>query len=376
MKNIGRNDPCPCGSGRKYKHCHLEHDRIYSLRGVPTSILELLKQGVKFNVPKSPEYLCLFGAGASYGSDDEGLLPPLGKDLFGELEKDPELKCWNSIPNSMKAHFHEKGFEEAMALLMEGEGQQGLQYRRDIELSLYFGRFRPLETNLYARLSDKIANQLTSGWKGAIVNINYERLLEESLLMKRVFPVIEGVQFLDLDFTTLPTHQMLEVCYPHGACHLFLGINPFQGEGGVIAKQGVKGGGFNHLLSPEHIKKVCDERYIPIICRYEVDKPATMAIEPINIQQMRYKELVGVAKFIAIVGMQCNYKGDPHIWEPLRQTTATLAYFEPSELSISVFQEWASACGKKEEEDYLIIQGTFSEKFNELCESLGLTSSQ
>ena len=20
---IGRNDPCPCGSGRKFKHCHL-----------------------------------------------------------------------------------------------------------------------------------------------------------------------------------------------------------------------------------------------------------------------------------------------------------------------------------------------------------------
>jgi preprotein translocase subunit SecA len=19
---IGRNDPCPCGSGKKYKHCH------------------------------------------------------------------------------------------------------------------------------------------------------------------------------------------------------------------------------------------------------------------------------------------------------------------------------------------------------------------
>ncbi len=23
FKNIGRNDPCPCGSGKKYKHCHL-----------------------------------------------------------------------------------------------------------------------------------------------------------------------------------------------------------------------------------------------------------------------------------------------------------------------------------------------------------------
>ena len=21
-KKIGRNDPCPCGSGRKFKHCH------------------------------------------------------------------------------------------------------------------------------------------------------------------------------------------------------------------------------------------------------------------------------------------------------------------------------------------------------------------
>src|SRR5215813_8538724 len=23
MAKIGRNDPCPCGSGKKYKHCHL-----------------------------------------------------------------------------------------------------------------------------------------------------------------------------------------------------------------------------------------------------------------------------------------------------------------------------------------------------------------
>jgi uncharacterized protein len=24
-QKIGRNDPCPCGSGRKYKHCHGKH---------------------------------------------------------------------------------------------------------------------------------------------------------------------------------------------------------------------------------------------------------------------------------------------------------------------------------------------------------------
>lgn len=27
MKNISRNDPCPCGSGKKYKKCHLKQDK-------------------------------------------------------------------------------------------------------------------------------------------------------------------------------------------------------------------------------------------------------------------------------------------------------------------------------------------------------------
>ncbi len=27
MKNISRNDPCPCGSGKKYKKCHLKQDQ-------------------------------------------------------------------------------------------------------------------------------------------------------------------------------------------------------------------------------------------------------------------------------------------------------------------------------------------------------------
>ena len=26
-KKIGRNDPCPCGSGKKYKNCHLGKDQ-------------------------------------------------------------------------------------------------------------------------------------------------------------------------------------------------------------------------------------------------------------------------------------------------------------------------------------------------------------
>ncbi len=26
MSKVGRNDPCPCGSGKKYKNCHQEID--------------------------------------------------------------------------------------------------------------------------------------------------------------------------------------------------------------------------------------------------------------------------------------------------------------------------------------------------------------
>jgi preprotein translocase subunit SecA len=26
MPKVGRNDPCPCGSGRKYKNCHMRQD--------------------------------------------------------------------------------------------------------------------------------------------------------------------------------------------------------------------------------------------------------------------------------------------------------------------------------------------------------------
>lgn len=31
MPRTGRNDPCPCGSGKKYKHCCLEKDRAAEL---------------------------------------------------------------------------------------------------------------------------------------------------------------------------------------------------------------------------------------------------------------------------------------------------------------------------------------------------------
>ncbi len=35
--NLGRNEPCWCGSGKKYKRCHYEADRKYFAQALRTA---------------------------------------------------------------------------------------------------------------------------------------------------------------------------------------------------------------------------------------------------------------------------------------------------------------------------------------------------
>ena len=44
MPKTGRNDPCPCGSGKKYKHCCLEKDRAADLADAVGQRVELQAQ--------------------------------------------------------------------------------------------------------------------------------------------------------------------------------------------------------------------------------------------------------------------------------------------------------------------------------------------
>ena len=37
-KKVGRNDPCPCGSGKKYKHCHGRADRASDQKMTPQPV--------------------------------------------------------------------------------------------------------------------------------------------------------------------------------------------------------------------------------------------------------------------------------------------------------------------------------------------------
>ena len=41
MKKPGRNDPCPCGSGKKFKHCHLGKEDELTLGGMGAFSVEM-----------------------------------------------------------------------------------------------------------------------------------------------------------------------------------------------------------------------------------------------------------------------------------------------------------------------------------------------
>jgi len=46
--NVGRNSPCPCGSGKKFKHCHLGKGVVVEGSGRPKD--GLTKDGVPYNL--------------------------------------------------------------------------------------------------------------------------------------------------------------------------------------------------------------------------------------------------------------------------------------------------------------------------------------
>jgi SEC-C motif len=88
---IGRNDPCHCGSGRKYKHCHLRLDeqRLPSPQEGPLPVQQLepeapLAQPDPAGTPSSPgEMLKLLRDMSRRGSKD---LKALSKEMLARLE--------------------------------------------------------------------------------------------------------------------------------------------------------------------------------------------------------------------------------------------------------------------------------------------------
>lgn len=320
--------------------------------------------------------LVLFGAGASFGADNSPGAPtgpPLGKDLFAALVNDA-CPTWRSVPESFIPMF-EKGFEYGMKALLEDPEQMAFQLRRDLELAVYFARFRPrFDTSLYGRFAAAVAAARKQSWSGALATLNYERLLEECLLAHRVFAHVAGVDFYDDQIPPLQPHEIVELCYPHGACHFFLGSNPFDlsAGGNVVLEGEFHGGGVNQLLVPGHVKIAAASYHLPLISRYEPAKSPSIKHKFFQTQRDRFAQLTVNAEQITIVGVFCAHEADSHLWRPLAESSAALHYFEPYDYPQQVFRSWAQAQGKREGRDFYVISGCFSDVFAEVLSASGL----
>lgn len=319
-----------------------------------------------------PKFVFLFGAGASYGSDGKHLhaadkLPPLGKDLFVKLSTDTALRTWNNLSSEIKDLFGSKHFEEAMDYLDNTQNWADESVQRDLDLFRYFSRFSPQPSNLYWKLSILISRKLSSqSWSGAIATLNYDRMIEESLMRNKVFTVVKGVTFYDDNLPRLSDNQLIEVCYPHGACQFFLGQNWFQGEGNIVFgpdSRAVQTAGVNHILKKDNIPIACDKKQIPMICRYQSSKRPTVKNYFIDLQQERTQQIIQTAESITIIGVYCSFKTDNHIWDALDKSNAIIHYLEPSLQSQNLFREWAEAANKKEVSDYVIKGHSFKDGF-------------
>jgi hypothetical protein len=55
MKNTGRNDTCPCGSGKKYKKCHLQADEEKNSEALAKALEEAAAKAAEAAEGEEPE---------------------------------------------------------------------------------------------------------------------------------------------------------------------------------------------------------------------------------------------------------------------------------------------------------------------------------
>ena len=338
-------------------------------------LLSNLAYKIYARVTATPRHILYFGAGASYGSDNrrrrqEGQLPPLGDNLFRALHTDPALTYWPKLPEHVAQEFA-GGFEAGMLALEQVKELEAGAWDRDLELALYFSRFRPTPKNLYGRLARRCALKMPNGWTGAAITLNYERLLEESFMRNELFTPVKGVTWYDEPDGRMPRlrgDQLFEIVYPHGACQFWLGQSTFEltNGGKVIWGETARSEGnvgATHVLNRENIPIACERYQLPLICRYEPSKRPAIGSYFIDTQRQRARELVMSAETVTLVGIRCTYPNDMQVWGPLGETSARILYVEPNKEAAESFTKWATKYGKIDRRDYSVASRTFDDAF-------------
>lgn len=305
-----------------------------------------------------------FGAGASYGSDNSRLvkrrqLPPIGKDLYDHLSLNPSTKYWKEIPAELQPIFREN-FELGLKEIMDNDREYKIFYKLLFELGLYFSKFKPEKSNLYTKLADKIYKQQTDL---SIITLNYDPLLQYALKNTYIFPNSVGVQQYDIE-GNLPK-QKIDVIYPHGACQFVYRLAKNGEEEIFTDRAEVIGSGLFQYFVENNIKNSYEKteghvRPLPIMCAYEPDKRPFAKNDFIDFQQRYYEQTIKLAKRIIIVGVNCNYEKDRHLWQTMEETNAEIIFVEPSEDGRKRIEQWGNP-------NVQIISKNFAEAFDEIC---------
>ncbi|MFH1481827.1 MAG: SEC-C metal-binding domain-containing protein [Pseudomonadota bacterium] len=148
MKKTGRNDPCPCGSGKKHKHCCLGRDDAphqQDLMGqVMEEVREKLENGEFESFEQGQEFVDRFMAGKNrvpqidfFGLSSEQvhrmLYDPL--ETLGDmvrLNHDLEPEAFQDIPIVKNTLFFLSRLKELEPLKATGKGNLPLPFAREL----------------------------------------------------------------------------------------------------------------------------------------------------------------------------------------------------------------------------------------------------
>lgn len=301
------------------------------------------------------KYLIIFGAGASYGSDDEKFTPPLGENLFSSLAGyNPD--GWGQIRGNLADKFV-TDFEAGIVELSK-QNPHALPPLQRV-MAAYFFNFVPRESNLYYSLAKKISS---TNWNGSLATLNYERLLEISLLAAGMQPFV-GVSNADHNKT-------IELCLPHGCCHIF--CESVRGTAGLVSFAGmnVSTNGLIKIIGDqlEFQQRIKIDAFPPVMSYFEPNKQTTSGNNFIMSQRQRFFELVKEAEVIVLVGIRVR-EYDKHIWEPLGQSSAKLIYVS-GEVGKNEFVTWKNK--KRSNSSDLALGGYFKDSYATILKEIEL----
>jgi hypothetical protein len=323
---IGRNYPCPCGSGKKYKYCCLNS-----------------------KATKYKPILLLFGAGASLGSGGMTFLPPSGTELLGILRKTyPET--WGKISGTFADNFKTLTFEGGMLALYESPRLYNVNDLLS-DMGLYFSKFtiNIINENLYFRLFNRYRQDIVNG-KIILSTLNYECLIEYALIGL-------NIPFDFIDYFNKDTGvKLLKL---HGSCNFIP-----QGLFVAKAKNALVCPSINtpvKAVQPEKaIEELSNNGIMPAMSLYAKGKNNIVCEQQILAIQKKFQEISQVAKTIISIGVRPN-ADDHHIWDYIVKSGAEIIIIAGKEHC----QEWIS-----EYPNWKFIGDKFDSAYAELCKNI------